>query len=84
MEAKTIDIVDIKSRLHEAVENIDDADFLRALALTVAMRYTPTSGRVLISKEQREALNRAKTQIESGNAVSEERSNERVDRWLSE
>ncbi len=84
MNEEIVDVETLKSQLHEAVENIDDEEFLRSLALTIAMKYIPTSDRVVISKEQRVALDRAKQQIENGNFVTLEQSNERADRWLKE
>jgi hypothetical protein len=81
MEVKTIDIVEIKSRIHEGVEAIEDADFLLALEQTITMKYIPPT-EIVLTEEQHNALNRAEKQIERGEFLTSEELNGRIEKWL--
>ncbi|MEK7671444.1 MAG: hypothetical protein AAB344_04395 [Bacteroidota bacterium] len=81
MEVKTIDIVEIKSRIHEGVEAIEDADFLLALEQTINMKYVPPT-EIVLTEEQHKALNRAEKQIERGEFLTSEELNSRIEKWL--
>ncbi len=83
MTEEVIDVESIKSRLHEAVENIDDVDFLKALAETISMKYVP-SDTVVLTERQKKALDKSYEDYKQGRFLTEEQANEKVERWLKE
>ncbi len=83
MTEEIVDVGTIKSRLHEAVDNIDDVDFLKALAETISMKYIPSDTGVL-TENQKKALDKSYEDYKQGKFLTEEQANEKVERWLRE
>ena len=72
---------EVKASLHEGIENIDDVDFLEALRETVSLKYIP-SDPIVLTEAQRKALDHAHEQFKRGEFLTEEQSNESIERWL--
>ncbi|MEK7671446.1 MAG: hypothetical protein AAB344_04405 [Bacteroidota bacterium] len=66
MNEEIVDVETIKSRLHEAVENIDDVDFLKALAETISMKYIPSDTVVLTERQKKLWISRTKITSRGG------------------
>lgn len=73
---------DIKSELHESIENIDDIDFLVAIKQIVARKYE-SSPEPKLTQWQLDRINDSKSQIEHGAGISNERADELVAKWLN-
>ncbi len=84
MTEKIVDVETIKSRLHEAVENIDDVEFLRSLELTIRMKYIPSGEVVVLTDAQKQALDKSYEQFKRGEFLTEEQANEMTEQWLRE
>ena len=74
---------EIKSRLHEGIENIDDADFLLAIKELIERKYNSLdTGK--ISDIQMKRIKESEKQIEKGDFLSDEQANKIIDKWLEE
>lgn len=73
----------IKSLLHESIENIDDEDFLLAVKQILDRKYV-ISDQPKLSAEQIQRIEESKTQIKQGNFFTAEQADAQVDRWLNE
>ena len=73
----------IKTLLHESIENINDEDFLFAVKQILDRKYTPTDQPDL-SKEQILRMTEAKKQIREGNFLTNEQADLLVNKWLNE
>lgn len=73
----------IKSLLHESIENINDKDFLLAVKQILDRKYV-TSDQPKLSAEQIQRIEESKTQIQQGNFFTAEQADEQVDKWLNE
>ncbi len=74
---------EIKSRLHEGIENIDDADFLLAIKELIERKYNSLdTGK--ISDIQMKRIKESDKQIEKGDFLSDEQANKIIDKWLEE
>lgn len=73
----------IKSLLHESIENINDEDFLIAVKQILDRKYV-ISDQPKLSVEQIQRIEESKTQIQQGNFFTAEQADEQVDRWLNE
>ena len=73
----------IKTLLHESIENIDDEDFLIAVKDIIDRKYS-TSIEPKLSDNQVERIEESKEQIRSGQYLSNEQADSLVDKWLKE
>lgn len=74
---------EIKSLLHESIENIDDEDFLLAIKQILEKKYVPTEEPKL-AKWQVKRIEAAKKQIKKGKYLTNEQVDKLVDKWLNE
>lgn len=73
----------IKSLLHESIENINDEDFLMAVKQIIDRKYTPSDMPVL-TKGQVKRIEESKIQIANGQFLSNEQADNLVNKWLNE
>ena len=73
----------IKTLLHESIENINDEDFLLAIKNIVDRKYTPISNPKL-SKSRIQRIEQSKEQIRNGKFLSNKQADKLVDKWLKE
>ena len=73
----------IKTLLHESIENINDDDFLIAVKQILDRKYTP-SEQPKLSKAQILRIKESKEQIKQGKFLTNEQADKLVDRWLKE
>jgi hypothetical protein len=78
----------IKTLLHESIENIDDEDFLIAvkdiIVKDIIDRKYSTSIEPKLSGNQVERIEESKDQIRSGQYLTNEQADSLVDKWLKE
>ena len=73
----------IKSLLHESIENINDEDFLLAVKQILDRKYA-TSNQPKLKKEQIQRIDESKEQIRNGNFLTNNQADKLVERWLKE
>lgn len=73
----------IKTLLHESIENINDEDFLIAVKQIIDRKYIP-SDEPKLSKNQIERIEESKDQIRSGKFLTNEQADSLVNKWLNE
>ena len=73
---------EIKSILHESIENIDDPEVLGLAQEILQRKYTPEKSYQL-SKEQAKLLDEAKAEIQRGEYLSNDQATALVDEWLN-
>ncbi len=74
---------EIKSILHEGIENIDDSEFLLAIKELVERKYNPVNI-TDISEYQLNRIKESEKQIEEGSFFTNEQIDKIVDKWLEE
>ena len=74
---------DIKTLLHESIENINDDDFLLAIKQMLDRKYT-VSGEPVLSQEQIQRIDEAKEQVRNGSFLTNEPADKLVERWPNE
>ena len=73
----------IKTLLHESIENINDDDFLNAVKQILDRKYMP-SIQPKLSKAQTQRIEESKEQIKQGKFLTNEQADKLVDKWLKE
>lgn len=73
----------IKTLLHESIENINDEDFLTAVKQIIDRKYIPSTEPEL-SETQIERIEESKEQIQNGRFLTNEQADSLVDKWLNE
>lgn len=73
---------ELKTMLHESIENIDDDSLLVAVQEMLEYKYTVTS-QPKLSEEQLDSLDKAKQEIAEGKFISNGNANNIADEWLS-
>lgn len=73
----------LKSLLHESIENIDDEETLRLAKNIFERKYSPPEN-VKPNAYQLKRLNKAKKSIENGDYLTNEQVDEIVKKWLNE
>jgi anti-sigma28 factor (negative regulator of flagellin synthesis) len=73
--------VEIKTLLHEGIENIDDKDLLLSIKDLLDEKYVPMDIKKL-SPWQIQRIDNAKKQIEQGNYLTDTEADKVVDEWL--
>jgi len=76
-------INNLKTLLHESIENINDDDFLKAIKQILDRKYT-SSSQPKLSKEQIQRIDESKEQISKGNFLTNAQADKLVDKWLNE
>ena len=74
---------EIKSQLHEGIENIDDNEFLLAIKELIDRKYNPLDFTEL-SELQMERIKDSESQIENGEFFTNEQADKIIDKWLEE
>ena len=83
LKEKTMKEQNIKTLLHESIENINDEDFLVAVKQIIDRKYVPSAQPVL-SKGQIRRIEESKEQIRQGKFLSNGQADKLVDKWLNE
>jgi len=73
----------IKTLLHESIENINDEDFLIAVKQIIDRKYCPKVEPKL-SDSQLKRIDESKEQINNGKFLTNDQADSLVDRWLNE
>jgi hypothetical protein len=73
----------IKTLLHESIENINDQDFLIAVKQIIDRKYIP-SNEPDLSKKQIKRIEESREQIRTGKFLTNEQADSLVDKWLNE
>ncbi|WP_299290126.1 hypothetical protein [uncultured Mucilaginibacter sp.] len=73
----------IKTLLHESIENINDEDFLFAVKQILDRKYLPLD-QPKLSKEQIQRIEESKQQIKQGQFLTNEQADKLVEKWLNE
>ena len=74
---------EIKSLLHESIENIDDTEVLLIVKQILDRKYTSTSNPPL-ADWQIERIEESKEQLKDGKFISNSKADLLVERWLNE
>lgn len=74
---------EIKSLLHESIENIEDAKFLEVVKILIETKYK-TSPPLEISEKHKQILNESISQIENGEFYTNEEVMKISDEWLKD
>lgn len=74
---------EIKSVLHESMENIDDEKFLEAMRVIIELKYKSMPA-LKISERQKKIIDESAEQIENGEFYSDEVADKITDEWLKD
>ena len=74
---------ELKSLLHESIENIDDEELLRVAKNILDRKYAPTE-KIVLNEYQKQRLEKAKASIAKGEYLSNEQADKLVTQWLNE
>ena len=74
---------ELKSQLHESIENIDDEELLQAAKDLLDRKYEPTK-EVSLNNYQKERIGKAKESIARGESLTNAQADELVAKWLNE
>ena len=74
---------DIKSRIHEGIENIDDNEFLLTIKELIERKYNSPDFSDL-SKIQLKRIKDSEEQIDNGEFYTNEQVDKIIDKWLEE
>ena len=74
---------DIKSRLHEGIENIDDNEFLLTIKELIERKYNSPDFSDL-SEIQLKRIKDSEEQIDNGEFYTNEQVDKIIDKWLEE
>lgn len=74
---------EIKSRLHESIENIDDNEFLLTIKEMIEHKYQPVNSPKL-TDWQLERIKESEEQIKNGDFLTDDQVDNIVDKWLKE
>lgn len=73
---------ELKSLLHESIENIDDEAFLQTVKHILDHKYQPQE--VTLSPDQENRIKKAKKSINQGDYLTNEQADQMVAKWLNE
>jgi len=76
-------IEEIKIRLHEGIENIDDNEFLMTIKELIEHKYQSTESPKL-TKWQLKRIKESEEQIRNGEFLTDEQVDKVIDKWLEE
>ncbi len=74
---------ELKSLLHESIENIDDESFLQTVKHILDHKYQPKE-KVTLSSYQEKRIEEAKKSIDQEDYLTNEQADEMVAKWLNE
>ncbi|MEX2409994.1 MAG: hypothetical protein WD607_01255 [Candidatus Paceibacterota bacterium] len=74
---------ELKSLLHESIENIDDEELLRVAKSVLDRKYAPVDN-IELHEYQKQRLEKAKASIAKGEYLSNEQADKLVTQWLNE
>jgi predicted transcriptional regulator len=74
---------EIKSRLHESIENIDDNEFLLTIKDLIEHKYQPEDPPKL-SEWQLNRIMESENQIKKGEFLTNDQVDRAIDKWLEE
>ena len=74
---------EIKSRLHESIENIDDNEFLLTIKEMIEHKYQTVDSPKL-TDWQLERIKESEEQIKNGDFLTDDQVDNIVDKWLKE
>jgi predicted transcriptional regulator len=70
---------ELKSFIHETVDNIDDEKFLEALKVIIETKFIAFP---VLAEWQINAIEESERQIEAGEFISREEADKKVEEWL--
>ena len=73
---------ELKSLLHESIENIDDEAFLNAIKNILDRKYEPKE-KIVLTPEQEKRIEKAKKSIRRGDYLTNDQADELVAKWLN-
>ena len=73
---------ELKSLLHESIENIDDEAFLQTVKHILDHKYQPQE--ITLSSYQEKRIENAKKSIDQGDYLTNEQADQMVAKWLNE
>ncbi len=73
---------ELKSLIHESIENIDDEKFLQTLKQILDHKYDPSSS-IDLNDYQEQRIKQAKESINKGEYLTNEEADELVAKWLN-
>ncbi|MCH7658058.1 MAG: hypothetical protein IIB05_07040 [Bacteroidetes bacterium] len=76
-------IDEIKIRLHEGIENIDDNEFLMTIKELIEHKYQST-GSPKLTGWQLKRIKESEEQIKNGEFLTDEQVDKVIDKWLEE
>lgn len=74
---------ELKSLLHEGIENIDDESFLQTVKQILDRKYEPEE-EITLSPYQQKRIKEAKQSINRGDYLTNEQADQLIARWLNE
>lgn len=74
---------ELKSLLHESIENIDDEELLYIAKDLLDGKYKPST-KIKLTDYQKKHLATAKESVKKGRVLTNEQADELVAKWLSE
>jgi len=77
------DTKELKSLLHESIENIDDEELLRVAKSILDRKYTPVDN-IELNEYQKQRIDKAKASIAKGDYLTNDQADELVTKWLNE
>jgi hypothetical protein len=76
------DTKELKSLLHESIENIDDEEILHLAKDLLEGQYKPIPN-IEISDYQKKRLSKAKESVKKGQVLTNEEADELVSKWIN-
>lgn len=76
-------IEEIKTIIHESVENIDDEKFLEAIKIMMEQKYTSLPS-LKISEKHKQFLDASEKEIENGEFYTSEEAKKISNEWLKD
>ncbi len=74
---------EIKGRLHEGIENIDNYEFLMTIKDLIEHKYQPVASPKL-TEWQLKRIKESEEQIENGEFLTDQQVDKIIDKWLEE
>ena len=74
---------ELKSLLHESIENIDDEAFLNVIKDILDRKYEPKE-KIVLRPEQEKRIEKAKKSIRRGDYLTNDQADKLVAKWLNE
>ncbi len=71
---------ELKNKLHESIENIDDETFLQGVKSILDSQYEPEKD-ISLNSYQKERIEDAKLSLEKGNYLTNEEADQLVEKW---